>query len=97
MFGGFLDKTPKQALIMGVVITLDAKELIMLATGSSTATATIVTKVFAGPITSMVSASAIKRHPNCKVVVDEVAAEYLQGREYYEFVFKNEPERANYR
>ena len=48
-------------------------------------------------IRDRVSASAIQLHPNCKVIVDEEAAENLQGREYYEFVFKNEPEWADYR
>ena len=95
MFGGNINKVPKRALTMGVGTILDAKELIMLATGS--AKAAIVAKAVEGPITSMVSASAIQLHPNCKVIVDEEAAENLQGREYYEFVFKNEPEWADYR
>ena len=95
MFGGNIDKVPKRALTMGVGTILDAKELIMLATGS--AKAAIVAKAVEGPITSMVSASAIQLHPNCKVIVDEEAAENLQGREYYEFVFENEPEWADYR
>ena len=95
MFGGNINKVPKRALTMGVGTILDAKELIMLATGS--AKAAIVAKAVEGPITSMVSASAIQLHPNCKVIVDEEAAENLRGREYYEFVFKNEPEWADYR
>ena len=40
---------------------------------------------------------AIQMHPNCKVIVDEAAAAELQGREYYDFVFSNEPEWARYR
>ncbi len=95
MFGGDPDKAPKRALTMGVGTILDARELILLATGP--AKASIVAKAVEGPITSMVSASAIQMHPNCKVVVDEDAAQELQGRDYYDFVFANEPEWENFR
>lgn len=95
MFGGDVTKVPKRALTMGVGTILEARELILLATGH--AKADIVAKAVEGPITSMVSASAIQLHPNCKVVVDEDAATNLQGREYYDFVFQNEPEWADYR
>ncbi len=95
LFGGDVDQVPKRALTMGVGTILDARELILLAIGP--AKAAIVAKAVEGPITSMVSASAIQLHPNCKVVVDEAAAGELQGREYYDFVFANEPEWAAYR
>jgi glucosamine-6-phosphate deaminase len=67
----------------------------LLATGQ--AKALIVAKAVEGPITSMVSASAVQMHPNCKVVVDEGAAKELQGRDYYDFVFANEPEWDGFR
>jgi glucosamine-6-phosphate deaminase len=86
---------PKRALTMGVGTILDARELILLATGP--AKANIIARAVEGPITSMVSASAIQLHPNCKVIVDEAAAAELKGREYYDFVFANEPEWAEFR
>ena len=95
MFGGDVDKVPKRALTMGVGTILDARELILLATGR--AKATIVAQAVEGPITSMVSASALQLHPNCKVIVDEDAARELRGRDYYDFVFENEPEWIRYR
>jgi len=95
MFGGDAERVPKRALTMGVGTILDARELVLLATGQ--AKALIVAKAVEGPITSMVSASAIQMHPNCKVVVDEGAAHELQGREYYDFVFSNEPEWDGFR
>ncbi len=95
MFGGDPDKVPKRALTMGVGTILDARELILLATGS--AKAAVVAQAVEGPITAMVSASAIQMHPNCKVVVDEAAAACLKGREYYDFVFAEEPEWDVYR
>lgn len=95
MFGGDADKVPKRALTMGVGTILDARELVLLATGS--AKASIVAKAVEGPVTSMVSATAIQMHANCKVVVDEDAATALQGCEYYNFVFANEPEWDGFR
>ncbi len=80
---------------MGVGTILEAREIILLATGS--AKAAIIAQAVEGPITSMVSASALQLHPNCKVVVDHSSASQLQGREYYEFVFENEPEWAAFR
>ena len=95
MFGGDATRVPKRALTMGVGTILDARELIVLATGS--AKAEIVAKAVEGPITSMVSASAIQLHPDCKVIVDEEAAAQLKGREYYDYVFNNEPVWEKYR
>lgn len=95
MFGGEIDRVPMRALTMGVGTILEARELILLATGP--AKAGIVARAVEGPITAMISASAIQIHPNCKVIVDTDAAGELRGRDYYDFVFENEPEWAMYR
>lgn len=95
MFGGDPECVPKRALTMGVGTILEAREIILLATGASKAA--IVARAVEGPITAMVSASALQLHPNCKVIVDEAAAACLQGRDYYDFVFCNEPAWAAYR
>lgn len=94
MFGGDPERVPARALTMGVGTILKARELILLATGKMKAS--IIAQAVEGPITSMVSASAIQLHPNCKVVVDEDAARKLKGREYYDFIFANEPKWAMY-
>ncbi len=90
MFGGDPDKVPKRAVTMGVGTILDARELLLVATGG--AKASILSKAVEGPITAMISASAIQLHPNCKVIVDEDAARELREREYYDWIFQNEPE-----
>jgi glucosamine-6-phosphate deaminase len=72
MFGGDPNKVPKRALTMGVGTILDSRELLLLATGS--AKASILAKAVEGPITAMISASAMQLHSNCKVIVDEEAA-----------------------
>ena len=90
MFGGDPDQVPKRAVTMGVGTILDARELLLLATGK--AKASILAKAVEGPITAMISASAIQLHPHCKVIVDEDAAGELKEREYYDWIFANEPE-----
>ena len=94
MFGGDADRVPTRALTMGVGTILEARELILLATGR--AKAAILARAVEGPITAMISASALQLHPNCKVVVDEEAAGELTRREYYDWVFRNEPEWVEY-
>jgi glucosamine-6-phosphate deaminase len=90
MFGGDPDRVPARAMTMDVGTILDAREVILLATGAHKAA--MIGRAVEGPITSMVTASALQLHPNCKVVLDEAAAGALQGREYYDFVFVNEPD-----
>jgi glucosamine-6-phosphate deaminase len=80
---------------MGVGTVLDASELLLLATGE--AKASILAKAVEGPITAMISASAMQLHPNCKVIVDEEAARELKGRDYYNWIFENEPEWQEFR
>ena len=89
------DEMPKRAITMGVGTILDAAQIILLVTGSSNAE--ILAKAVEGPITSMVSASALQLHPQCRVIVDEHAAVNLQAQDYYRWIFNTEPEWAEYR
>ena len=95
MFGGDPDNVPKRALTMGVGTILDSRELVLLATGA--AKASILAKAVEGPITAMISASAIQLHPSCKVIIDSEAARELKERDYYDWIFQNEPEWQEFR
>lgn len=86
---------PTRAITMGVGTILDAHAIILLVTGSTKAD--ILAKAVEGPITSMVSASALQLHPQCRVVVDEHASVKLQAQEYYRWIFENEPDWAEFR
>ena len=86
---------PKRAMTMGVGTILDSNRCIMLVTGE--AKADIVAKAVEGPITSMISATALQLHPRCTVIVDEGAASKLENRGYYDWIFQNEPEWAPFR
>lgn len=81
---------PKRAITMGVGTILESKQCVLLATGPEKAD--VVAKAVEGPVTSMISASALQLHPNCRVIVDEAAASKLQNQEYYRWIFDNEPE-----
>ncbi len=85
---------PKRALTMGVGTILDAKRCLMLVTGETKAK--ILAQAVEGPITSMVTASALQLHPHCRIIVDEEAAEHLQGKDYYRWMFRSEPEWAEH-
>lgn len=81
---------PRRALTMGVGTILDARRLLLLVTGPRKAS--ILAKAVEGPITAMVTASALQLHSRCTVIVDEAASERLEGQEYYRWIFANEPE-----
>lgn len=89
------DDMPKRAITMGVGTILDSKRCIMLVTGA--AKADIIAKAVEGPLTSMISASALQLHSRATVIVDEAAAAKLENRGYYDWIFQNEPEWAPYR
>lgn len=88
-FGG-AGQVPRRAITMGVGTILDCRRCILLATGASKAE--VIAKAVEGPITSMISATALQLHPRATVVVDEAAAANLQAHEYYRWIFENEPE-----
>ena len=92
-FGGE-DKVPRWAITMGVGTILECKQCVLLATGGDKAD--IVAKAVEGPITSMISATALQLHPACTVIVDEQTASKLEHIEYYRWIFQNEPHWQTY-
>ncbi len=89
------ESMPRRAFTMGVGTILDAKRIIMLITGAKKAG--IAAKAIEGPVTSMVTGSALQLHPHTVVILDEAAAAALTQKDYYNWVFANEPEWARYR
>ncbi len=89
------EEMPCRAITMGVGTILDARRCWLLATGEDKAE--IVAKAIEGPLTSMISASALQLHPRCTVVLDEAAASRLQEADYYRWIFQNEPQWKLYR
>ena len=68
-------RMPRQAITVGVGTILVARRCILLATGKSKAD--IIARSLEGPMTAMITATALQRHPACTVVLDEAAASNL--------------------
>ncbi len=84
----FFDKredVPIYAITMGVGTILEARRIILLANGQNKADA--IAKAVEGPVTSMITASALQWHASTKVFIDEAAAGNLTMLEYYEWVW----------
>jgi glucosamine-6-phosphate deaminase len=77
---------PSCAITMGIGTILEARRVLLLATGASKAAA--VAKSIEGPITCAVSASALQLHPDVTFVLDEPAAAQLTQRDYYHRVLQ---------
>jgi len=90
LFKGDESKVPHRSLTMGVGTILQSSEIVLLATGK--AKAKILSLAVEGPVTAMISATALQLHPNCKIVTDKAAAVHLKGTEYYEWIYQHEPE-----
>ena len=81
---------PRFAITMGVGTILEATRCIMLVTGANKAD--IIAKAVEGPVTSMISASALQLHPSCTVITDAAAAANLEQQEYYRWIFDHDPQ-----
>lgn len=86
---------PRRALTMGVGTILEAARIILLVTGKNKAG--ILAKAVEGPITAMISATALQLHAATTVIIDEAAASKLEHKNYYYWLWENEPEWESYR
>ena len=83
-----------EAVTMGVGTILEAKKLLLVATGDEKAS--IVAKTIEGPITSMISATSLQLHENAIVILDEAAAAKLEFKDSYKWSFEHDPKWAKY-
>ncbi|MEH6579316.1 MAG: glucosamine-6-phosphate deaminase [Amphritea sp.] len=72
---------PSLAITMGIGTILDARKVLLLATGAAKADA--VQAMVEGPLAARCPASALQMHSDVVVIVDEEAAANLSQREYY--------------
>ena len=80
------EQVPRFAITMGVGTILEAKEILLLASGANKAD--IVAQALEGPITAQVSASALQMHRHVTVIVDAEAGSKLNRADYYRWVFQ---------
>jgi glucosamine-6-phosphate deaminase len=84
------DEVPHHVLTQGLGTILDARHLVMLATGEGKAAA--VHTAVEGPVSARCPASALQLHPHVTVVLDPAAASRLELREYYAQVWADKPD-----
>ena len=70
-FFGSMDLVPKTAYTMGILDIMQARRVLMIASGSSKAT--ILKDAFWGPVTPQIPASILQLHPDFTLVADEEA------------------------
>jgi glucosamine-6-phosphate deaminase len=75
LFDGRARAVPREALSMGMATILQARRIVLLATGASKAAC--VRQMIEGPITTRVPASFLQLHPNAEAWLDEAAASRL--------------------
>ena len=80
------EEMPECAITMGIGTILEAKRILLLATGE--AKAETVANAIEGPITASVTASCLQLHPDVTFVIDEPAGARLKQRDYYRRVME---------
>ena len=83
------EEVPRHVLTQGVGTILEARHLVLVATGEGKADA--IAGMVEGPVTAYLPASALQLHPHVSVVVDEAAAQRLTLATYYRETFANKP------
>jgi glucosamine-6-phosphate deaminase len=72
---------------MGVKTILESKYCLLLAFGSQKAPAVAAT--VEGPVTAMVTATALQLHEHTTIVLDELAASDLKRADDYRWAFRH--------
>ena len=88
-FFGSVDDVPVHVLTQGLATILEARHLVLIATGSRKAQA--VAAAVEGPLTASCPASVLQLHPHATVLLDDAAASGLARADYYREVYASKP------
>ena len=89
-FGGDVESVPTHCLTQGLATIMDARHVILVATGRRKAEA--VHHLVEGPVSAMWPASILQHHPHVTVLIDDGAARRLQLVDYYRETYRSKPE-----
>lgn len=92
-FDGDVDQVPKLCLTQGMGTIMEARHLVLIATGGNKAEA--VHQMVEGPISAMWPATVLQMHPHVTVLLDDAAASRLQLADYYRHAFESKPDWQN--
>jgi len=86
-FFGEESNVPRFAITMGIGTILEAKRIILIASGKIKAQA--CAQFIEGPVTGQVTASALQMHRETTVILDEEAGSQLARKDYYNWIRDN--------
>lgn len=75
------DDVPRYAITMGIGTIMEARKLLMLATGEHKARA--IQATLEGPVTAMVPSTIVQLHRHAHILIDEAAASKLAYRHHH--------------
>ncbi len=81
------EDVPRFAITMGVGTIMDAKKILLIASGEGKAE--VCREFIEGPVTSQITATALQLHGFAIVVLDEEAASKLERKKYYNWIRDN--------
>jgi glucosamine-6-phosphate deaminase len=89
-FGGDVESVPTHCLTQGLATIMDARHVILVATGQRKAEA--VHHLVEGPVSALWPATILQHHPHVTVLLDGAAACRLQLVDYYRETYRSKPE-----
>ncbi|MFY0664782.1 MAG: glucosamine-6-phosphate deaminase [Natronospirillum sp.] len=85
---------PHLSITMGIGTIMEARKILLLATGDSKASA--VKTMVEGALSAACPATILQMHPHATVVLDSAAAAQLEMREFYQYIeHENQKLKAN--
>ena len=88
-FFGSLSQVPHHVVTQGLGTILEARHVILIATGAQKAQA--VRDLVEGPVAAICAASVLQLHPHATILLDEAAASSLRLADYYRHSYENKP------
>lgn len=88
-FGDDIDAVPTHCLTQGLGTILEARHLVLVATGRGKAEA--VHHLVEGAVSAMWPATVLQHHPHVTVLLDDAAARRLQLVDYYRETYRSKP------
>lgn len=85
-----VDDVPMHVVTQGLGTILEAREIILIATGENKAEA--VAQLVEGPVSAFWPGTVLQNHQHITVFADEAAGSQLKLRDYYDHMYRNRPQ-----
>jgi glucosamine-6-phosphate deaminase len=89
-FGDDIDAVPTHCLTQGLATIMEARHVVLVATGRGKAEA--VHQLVEGAVSAMWPATILQHHPHVTVLLDDAAARRLQLIDYYRETYLSKPD-----